>query len=269
MRTLPKITIVTPSFNQARYLERTILSVLSQDYPNLEYIIIDGGSSDDSVDIIERYSNRLAYWVSETDNGQTDAINKGLKRATGDWVAWQNSDDIYFPGSFNHLARVMTPDPGVDFIIADIMLIDEFDRHIRDVCYVTPNYLALVAEGMLLANQAAFWRRSVHEEIGWLADDLQHSFDYEWFLRLARNHKGKHVRSVWGALRLHGESKTAQNATSFTAENRQVLKGRELPAWQKWMFKLRRLCLMIMDRRGRYILRGLWRWMQRCVRAPG
>lgn len=140
---LPKISVVTPSFNQAAYLERTLRSVLDQGYPNLEYIVIDGGSTDGSVEIIRRYADRLAFWTSEADRGQTDAINKGLRRATGEWVAWQNSDDIYYPGAFHDLSAVAAKHPKAGLIIADMMLIDEHDRPLRDIRYVKPSYRAL------------------------------------------------------------------------------------------------------------------------------
>lgn len=263
MDSFPRITVVTPSFNQAKFLERTIRSVLDQGYPNLEYIIVDGGSTDGSVDIIRRYADRLAWWVSETDHGQTDAINKGLRRATGDWVAWQNSDDIYYPGAFQDLATAAAKHPEAGLIIGDMMLIDEHDHPLRDIRYVRPSYKALLAEGMVLANQASFWRRGVHAEIGLMSEDLHFSFDFEWFLRLTRHVKAIHIDHIWGALRLHDETKTSLQAVHFQAEQKKILAGRVMPAWQKKLYKLRRIALMLRHGRIAYVLRGLLRHARR------
>lgn len=258
MNSLPRITVVTPSYNQDAYLERTICSVLDQGYPNLEYIIIDGGSTDRSVEIIQRYAKHLAYWVSESDNGQTSAINKGLQRATGEWVAWQNSDDIYYPGAFHDLAAAAQNYPQAGLIIGNMMLIDERDHPLRDIVYVKPSYRGLLAEGMVLANQSAFWRRDIHQQIGLLDETLHYAFDYEWFLRLVEHSKTAHVDRIWGALRLHGETKTSLHGQRFTAEQQQILADRQLSSWQKRLYQLRRLALMLRNGRLRYILRGLW-----------
>lgn len=259
MADFPRITVVTPSFNQAAYLERTIFSVLDQGYPNLEYIIVDGGSTDGSVDIIRRYADRLAWWVSEPDHGQTDAINKGLRRATGEWVAWQNSDDIYYPGVFHDLAAAAAQNPQAGLIIGDMMLIDENDRALRDIRYVKPSYKALLAEGMVLTNQSAFWRREVQSEIGLMSEDLHYAFDYEWFLRLTQHVEAIHVDRIWGALRLHDETKTSLQAQHLQKEAKQVLSGRQMPWWQKKLYKLRRLALMLRHGQFGYVLRGLLR----------
>lgn len=255
----PRITVVTPSFNQARFLERTICSVLDQGYPNLEYIIVDGGSTDGSVDIIRRYAHRLNCWVSEPDKGQSDAINKGLRRATGEWVAWQNSDDVYLPGTFQDLVCTAAERPRAGLIIGDMMLIDECDRSLRDIRYVTPRYRALLAEGMVLTNQAAFWRRTLHDQVGFLNENLHYCFDYEWFLRLTQHTKGVHVGRIWGALRLHSETKTSRQVQRFKEERARILAGRQLGPWQSRFWKLRRLWLMLMQGRIRYLVRGLLR----------
>lgn len=256
---LPRISIVTPSYNQARYLERTIQSVLDQGYPNLEYIIIDGGSTDGSVDIIKKHVKHLIYWVSEPDHGQTQAINKGLKIATGEWIGWQNSDDIYYPRSFFDLARAATAHPRADLIIGDMMLIDEQDRAIRDIHYVRPTYRALLAEGMVLTNQAAFWRRSIHDQIGYLNEAFSCGFDYEWFLRVTQRYKACHVNKIWGGLRIHGETKSSTIHERFEEEYRCILRGRELHGAVKRLYQLRRLVLMLVQGNVFYILRGIGR----------
>lgn len=259
---LPKVSVVTPSFNQAEFLERTIRSVLDQRYPNLEYIVIDGGSTDGSVDVIRRYADRLAYWVSESDLGQAHAINKGLRRATGEWVAWQNSDDVYCPRVFNDIAGVSVRHPEADLIIGNLMLIDAQDNEIRDVRYVTPSHGAMRAEGMVMVNQAAFWRRRIHDEVGWLEESLPCSFDYEWFLRLTERHRGVHVNRIWGGFRLHGATKTSNWTQRFAEENSRILQGRQFPQWRVRLYQLRRIALMLGQGNIGYILRGLIRRMQ-------
>lgn len=255
----PRISIITPSFNQAAYLERTIVSVLEQGYPNLEYIIIDGGSSDGSVEIIRKYENRLFYWVSEPDLGQSHAINKGLKRATGDWVGWQNSDDIFYPGAFDSLARQAARAPHADLIIGNMFLIDKVDKALRDINYVRPTYGAMLAEGMVLANQATFWRRRVHEEIGYLDETLDCAFDYEWFLRLLHGRRASHVNEAWGALRIHEDTKTSNRQAVFAAEFQRVLQGRQVSPLTRRFFQLRRLVLTLVQGHVKYVLRGLLR----------
>ena len=261
MDNYPKVSVITPSFNQAAYLECTIRSVLDQGYPNLEYIIIDGGSTDGSVDIIKKYEDGLAYWVSEPDGGQVHAINKGLKMATGEWEGWQNSDDIYYPGAFDDLARAGKEHPEADLIIGNIMLIDENDKELRDIHYVRPTYWSLLAEGMLLPNQAAFWRRSVHEDIGWLDEEYKYSFDYEWFLRLLHRRTAFHVNKILGGFRLHEEAKTSNFSEYFWKENESILSGKAIPWWLAPASKIRRLALYPLQGDFSYVVRGLSRRM--------
>ena len=155
----PKISIVTPSYNQAQFLERTILSVLNQNYPNLEYIIIDGGSTDGSVEIIKKYEKYLAYWISEKDKGQAHAINKGFEKATGELVGWQNSDDIYLPNAFYKVVEIFREKPDYDVYFGNIYFIDESDSIIRDLRFVKFSSFSLIYEGTVLANQATFLKK--------------------------------------------------------------------------------------------------------------
>ena len=254
---LPRISVVTPSFNQAPFLERTIRSILDQDYANLEYIVIDGGSTDGSIDIIRRYSSRLAYWVSEPDRGQSDAINKGLRRASGDWLAWQNSDDVYYPGVFASLARAAAAHPRASLITGDMAMIDLEDRRLHEQRYVRPTYGALRAEGMILTNQAAFWRKSVHESIGYVSETLTCAFDYEWFLRVTERFDAWHVPEIWGGLRMHDTTKSTRLAQRFAAEMEAVRRERPFPQWKVPLYRARRAMLMLARGDLRYVAGGL------------
>lgn len=204
----PKISIITPSFNQAEFLERTILSVLNQNYPDLEYIIIDGGSNDGSVEIIRKYEAWLSYWVSEKDAGQSDALNKGFARATGDIVGWQNADDIYLPGAFYEAAQVFVEPPDVDVVFANRLDMDKEDNVISESRFTPFSIISYCYEGMPLSNQSAFWRRELFSSIGMIDVDLDVAMDYEFFLRAGlRGARFRHVRRYWGAIRRHEASK--------------------------------------------------------------
>lgn len=259
MADCPKISVITPSFNQAAFLERTIRSVIEQRYPNLEYIIIDGGSTDGSVDIIRRYADRITYWVSEPDSGQANAINKGLRRASGEWVAWQNSDDVYYPGALHAIADVIRRNPDAAIVTGDIMLIDENDHEIRDIHYIRPSYGAMLAEGMMLPNQATFWRRTLHTEVGWIDESLHYAFDYEWFLRLIHGRRAAHTSHILGGYRLHDETKTSLHTQRFSEENFRILKGRQLKPWARRLYQCRRMMLLLAQGNVRYVMRGLCR----------
>lgn len=235
------------------------MSILDQRYPNLEFIIIDGGSTDGSVELIKKYQKYLAYWISEKDNGQAHAINNGLKRATGDWVAWQNSDDIFYPGTFYALADAARKNTQSSLIIGNMNLIDEEDEVINDLKYVTPTYQSLLAEGMVLTNQAAFWRRNIHEKVGYLDENLHYGFDFEWFLRVLKNSRATHVNQTWGGLRMHSQTKTAQFQELFDQEYAQIREGRQVSTVQLRLHQLRRLSLMLARGDLPYILRGIRR----------
>ncbi|MDA9389913.1 glycosyltransferase involved in cell wall biosynthesis [Bradyrhizobium sp. USDA 3311] len=255
----PTLSIITPSFNQATFLPQTLDSVLKQKYPKLEYIVIDGGSTDGSREIIESYSDRLTFWVSEKDRGQVHALNKGLQRATGDWVGWQNSDDFYLPGAFESFAVATQRYPDADIVVADIVLVDEAGTPIRDVRYVKPTYESVFAEGMLLANQAAFWRRALHERVGFLDERYNCSFDYDWFIRLLKCGRAVHVREHWGCLRYHDQSKTSVLAEHFAKENLAIRGGHAPSGLSVAYSQLRRLALTLARGDIGYVMRGLRR----------
>jgi glycosyltransferase involved in cell wall biosynthesis len=180
----PRITVVTPSFNQVRYLEAAICSVLAQDYPNLEYVIRDGGSTDGSLDILRRYESQVAQAVVEPDGGPADAINRGFAAASGDILAWLNADDLYLPGALHAVAATFTNRPEAQLVYGEGWYIDEAGRRIEPCRFVRRrfNRSYLVNRDPIL-QAAAFWRRSLWEATGPLDASLRWVFDWEWFIR--------------------------------------------------------------------------------------
>ena len=183
-REWPLISIVTPSYEQGRFIEETIRSVLLQGYPNLEYIVIDGGSKDVSVDVIRKYEPWIAYWVSEKDRGQTHAINKGMARATGDIQAYLNSDDVYLP---NALARVATiTDCGrKQLLFGDVCLIDGIDwTTLRRLSKSTISRDDMIFGGTPLSQPASFWTKPLAQKVGMFDESLHYAMDYDMMLRM-------------------------------------------------------------------------------------
>lgn len=206
--TPPKISIITPSYNQAQFLERTIISVLNQNYPNMELIVIDGGSTDNSMEIIKKYEKYLTYWISEPDKGQSDAINKGLRIAKGDILAWQNSDDIYLPGAFNKVGEIYKKNTRTDLVFGNIYLIDSNDKINNEMRYVPFSLNDLLYFDWNIGSQAAFWSRRLMDKVGLLRDDISTCFDFDWFIRLGRNAKEiRFIKDFLGAYRIHEDAK--------------------------------------------------------------
>lgn len=209
----PKISIITPSYNQGKFLEQTIQSVLSQNYPNLEYIIIDGGSSDNSLEIIKKYERYLSYWVCEQDSGQTEAINKGLKRATGDIVAWINSDDLYLPGVFKIVTEHFQKHPQTEMIYGDAEIIDEngtFLFHKKEISYDKIMGICF-GFGLIISQPTTFWKRTVFGKIGYLNETLQYDMDGDFWSRMAFQCQIEHIQYLIAQARYHKEAKTVKN----------------------------------------------------------
>ncbi|MDQ6672227.1 MAG: glycosyltransferase [Chloroflexota bacterium] len=224
----PRLSIITPSLNQGEFIEETIRSVLLQGYPNLEYIVVDGGSTDRSVDIVRKYAGWLAHWVSEPDTGQAHAINKGLARATGELVAYINSDDVYLPGAFATIARAFMNDSQRRWVCGACLSRDDRTRTTSVLKPQVPNdpsrwLFKPSGEPYTFPQPGVFLRHDLIQEIGLLREDLNYSFDYEYFQRiLFAGVRPFELDATLAVFRLHDASKTAAHAPGFAADDVRV-----------------------------------------------
>jgi glycosyltransferase involved in cell wall biosynthesis len=208
-----RITVVTPSYNQAAYVGETMRSVRDQDHPDVEHIVVDGVSTDGSLEVIRQYGDHATI-ISEPDRNQTDAINKGLRRATGDIVCWLNSDDYFLPGTLSAVAAHFQQHPEEQWVTGDCVIVDQAGRPIQQAvrwykralrALPPPFYLGLTNA---VTQPATFWRRELHDRLGFLNESLDYTMDYDWWLRLLSVGRPGKINRALAGFRIHDESKS-------------------------------------------------------------
>jgi glycosyltransferase involved in cell wall biosynthesis len=234
----PKITIVTPSYNQGKFLEQTIDSVLSQGVDELEYIIMDGGSTDGSVDVIRKYQKHLAYWRSGPDGGQAAALRAGFLRSTGDVCCWLNSDDTYTPGTLKKVRALFRDVDGLELVYGDYSILQPDGRLIAkpkidfdfDIC---------LAVFLMIPQPSAFWTRRIYDSVQGLDSEYRFALDYDLFLKIGRAVRDRpqairHVHDYWSVFRVHDGSKSVREIQGFRDEVKKIRRSFGLPRFRPW-----------------------------------
>lgn len=228
----PLISIVTPSLNQGRFIEATIRSVLEQDFPNIEYIVMDGGSTDGTLDVLRKYEDRLT-WVSEPDGGQSDAIHRGYLRSRGSILAWLCSDDLYEPGAVSAGVAALTSDPNLALVYGNASLVDETGEGIEAYPSVEPFDLGrLINDVDFIVQPATFFTRSAYMAVGGLNPTLHWAMDYDLWIKLGARYPVKYVPEPWAKIRLHEDAKTGTGGLPRLLEIERMIAGhgrRRLP----------------------------------------
>ncbi|NLG99315.1 MAG: glycosyltransferase [Chloroflexi bacterium] len=222
MQNYPRVTIITPSYNQAEFLEETILSVLSQNYPNLEYFIIDGGSTDGSPEIIRKYEDRLAWWVSERDRGQSDAVNKGFARATGEIIGWINSDDYFLPGAIHAAVQAMQEHPDCSIVFGDVLAINGSGEPINVMTFGDWSLDDLM-QFKVIGQPSVFIRREALERAGYLDLSYHYLLDHELWLRVVQQGPMYYYRQRWSAARYHAGAKNVSQTDKYGADAYRII----------------------------------------------
>lgn len=218
----PLVSIITPSFNQADYLEDTIKSVLRQDYPRIEYLVVDGGSSDGSVDIIRKYASEFTWWVSEPDKGQASAINKGMARAKGEIVAWLNSDDLYLPGAISRAVAEFEARPELGFVFGDAVTIDADGRPIKELIFPDWQFEDLIGF-RIICQPAVFIARRYYEQVEGLEHIYHYMLDHHLWIKIASKAPIQHIPELLAAARHHQAAKNVAQAADFGRETLEVM----------------------------------------------
>lgn len=234
-----KISVITPSYNQAQFLEETMRSIHDQGYSELEHIVIDGGSTDGSVEIIKRYDDRLAYWVSEPDAGQTDALIKGFERATGDVFCWLNSDDLFEARTLFEVADYFRGHPEVEFVYGDSTWIDAEGHPLKPKREHRWSRFVWMYDHNFIPQPSAFWRAGLYRQVGGLDRRFDLAMDADLWIRFAEVSRPRHVRRAWSKMRFYPEQKNTRLRAQSGAEGR-AIRARYVPRRSRTASRMRR-----------------------------
>ena len=231
-----KITVVTPSYNQGEFIKRTIDSVLSQGIEDLEYIVMDGGSSDETVDILKSYGDKI-IWKSEKDKGQTDAVNKGIRESHGEIIGWLNSDDVYYPGAIKKVLDFFEKNPEINIVYGNANHIRKDDSIIGEYSTEDFDYERLT-DICFICQPALFFRKKIVDKYGYLDDTLQYCMDYEYWLRLGKSEKFYRLNELLAGSRLYAENKTLSSRIKVHEEILAMQEKKWRKATKKWVYGL-------------------------------